>query len=504
MSWVLPFPVLFPLLAAAVLILFRKFTPVQKIFSLSGAATSLLASWMIVVTVDQQGTLVSQIGEWPAPFGITFVADRVSAILGLMTGILVLVCLVYSQIMNWSKSARHDFYPFLLIMLAGANGVFLTGDLFNLYVWFEVLLINSFSLLVLENRKVQLQGAIPYVVINLVASALFLSAIGLLYGLTGSLNMADLYRRLHDLSLLESFKPIAILFLTAFGIKAAVFPLFFWLPKAYPTVPVTVSAVFSGILTKVAVYTMIRFVTLFLAPAMPSLQGPLLIIAAITMVTGVLGAAAQNEFRKILSFHIISQIGYMIMGLAIFTPLAIAGAIYFVIHNMFAKSNLFLISGLVQQLAGSFELKNLGGMYRANIALSLLFIISAFSLAGLPPLSGFWGKLILARAGFESQQYWVVAISLATGVLTLFSMTKIWLQVFWKPFPFEAQGRSIVPLTSKENAVILTPVIALSLLIVFLGLFVDPLIRYLVLAAEDLLNPERYAAILLGQGDLKK
>lgn len=501
MSWILALPVLLPLFTAAVLIFFRKSTFIQKKCSLLGAAASLIASLVIVITVDKQGTLVSQIGEWPAPFGISLVADRLSAILGLMTGILVLTCLIYSQITNRPKGVQQDFYPFILIMLAAANGAFLTADLFNLYVWFEVLLINSFSLLVLGDRKAQLKGAIPYIGLNLTASALFLTAIGLLYGLTGSLNMADLYRRLQDLSLLESFKPISILFLTAFGIKAAVFPLFFWLPRAYPTVPVTVSAVFSGILTKVAVYTLIRFTTLFLGPAMPSLQGPLLTIAAITMVTGVLGAAAQNEIRKILSFHIISQIGYMIMGLAIFTPLAIAGAIYFVIHNMFAKTNLFLISGIIQRLAGSFELKNLGGMYRANMALSLLFIISAFSLAGLPPLSGFWGKLILAKAGFESQQYLIVAISFLTGVLTLFSMTKIWLQVFWKPFPLEAERKSILPLTSRENAVILTPVIALSLLIVFLGLFVDPLIRYLLLAADDLLNPARYAAVLLGKGD---
>lgn len=504
MKGLLVFPVLVPLSAAALLLFFQRRRRAQETISVLASAATVLSSWVIVTKVTKFGTLTSQIGAWPAPFGISFVADRLGAMMALVAGILIWACVVYSLMEGHSKRVLFGFYPLLLILLAGANGAFLTGDLFNLYVWFEVLLIGSFALLVLGNTRAQLRGAIPNVAMSLVASALLLSAVGVIYGMTGTLNMAELSRRLSGLALARAFMPAGVFFLTALGIKAAVFPMFFWLPKAYPTVPVAVTAAFSGIITKVAVYAMLRFVTLFMGSGIESIRQPLLAIAAITMVTGVLGAAAQNELRRILSFHIISQIGYMIMGLALFTPLSIAGAIYFIIHNIFAKSNLFLISGVAERIGGSFELKSLGGFYRASPHLSLLFIVSAFSLAGLPPLSGFWGKFLLARAGFEAREYLIVGVSLAVGLLTLFSMTKIWLQVFWKPFPIEAGGDPIEPRISGKSALVLAPVAALASLTIAMGLLVEPVVRYLSIAANDLLDPAQYITSVLGQGGLSE
>lgn len=498
MSWLAILPILIPLFFAALMLFVRDSRPLQRSLAIAAGLGAFVTSAILVWRVILSGTLVSQMGAWPAPFGISFVADRLSSVMTLASGALVVLSLVYSTGDSRTTRAPLGFYSFLLILLAGVNGAFLTGDLFNLYVWFEVLLVSSLALLLHGNEKAQLRGAIPYLAMNLVASALALVAIGLIYGMTGSLNMAELSRRL-SLSTSRLFLlPVAILFLTALGLKAALFPLFFWLPKAYPTLPASVLAAFSGLQTKVAIYAIIRFVTLFLAHDMETLKLPLLGLAAITMVSGVLGAAAQNEFRKILSFHMVSQIGYMIMGLALFTPLALAGTIYFMLHNVVAKSNLFLISGVVQRLGGSFELKKLGGFYRSSPSLSLFFLLSAFSLAGLPPLSGFWGKFILAKAGLEAHEYAVVAVSLIVGLLTLFSMMKIWIQVFWKTPPEGMAEQGLLSVGAGKEALLCAPICALAVLTIALGVFVEPVFRYLTYAAEDLLDPSRYVAAVLG------
>jgi len=251
----------------------------------------------------------------------------------------------------------------------------------------------------------------------------------------GTLNMADLARHLKTVTPPGLVTTVAILFFLAFGIKAAVFPLFFWLPASYHTPPVPVSAIFAGLLTKVGVYALIRVFTLLFVQETATTHTLILIIAGLTMVTGVLGAVAQNEFRRILSFHIVSQIGYMIMGLGIFSPLGLTGSIFYIIHHIIVKTNLFLVSGVAYRLKGTYELKKLGGLYRYSPGLAILFLIPALSLAGMPPLSGFWAKFILLKAGFETENYLIVVVALLVSLLTLYSMTKIWTEVFWKEAP---------------------------------------------------------------------
>jgi len=280
-----------------------------------------------------------------------------------------------------------------------------------------------------------LDGGVKYVTINLLATLLFIAAIGLLYGLTGTLNMADLHRKIPLVADRGVVTAVAVLFLAAFGIKAAVFPLFFWLPAAYHTPPVSVSAIFAGLLTKVGIYALIRFFTLVFVIDTAYFHLLLLAVAALTMISGVLGAAAQNEFRRILSFHIISQVGYMVLGLALQTRLALAGTVFYLVHHIIVKANLFLVSGVVKQLKGSFELAQLGGIYRRNGWIAVLFFIPAFSLAGFPPLSGFWAKMILIRASLDVHQYWLACVAAVVGLLTVYSMTKIWGEAFWKPAP---------------------------------------------------------------------
>jgi multicomponent Na+:H+ antiporter subunit D len=291
-----------------------------------------------------------------------------------------------------------------------------------------------------------------------------------------------------------------MLFLVGFGIKAAVFPLFFWLPASYHTPPVAVSALFVGLLTKVGVYALVRLFTLLFLQDTAFTHTLILVLAGCTMVTGVLGAVAQNEVRRILSFHSISQVGYMLMGLGFFTPLALTGALYFMIHHSVVKTNLFLVSGVVYEMQGSYELKQLGGHYRAFPALAALFLVSALSLAGMPPLSGFIAKLSLVQAGLALDQYTMVGVSLVVSVLTLFSMVKIWAEVFWKAPPAapDAGGWAMHVIPRRRLMLLLTPITVLALTAVLLGVLAEPMLALVSHAAAQLLNPVEYINRVLG------
>jgi multicomponent Na+:H+ antiporter subunit D len=287
------------------------------------------------------------------------------------------------------------------------------------------------------------------------------------------------------------------MFMIAFGVKAAVFPLFFWLPAAYHTPAISVSAIFAGLLTKVGVYALIRTFTLIFTTDVAYTHTILLWVAAFTMVTGVLGAAAMNDFRRILSFHIVSQIGYMILGLALFTPLAIVGAVFYLVHHIIVKANLFLVAGVARRIAGSTELDRIGGLYTYAPFLGLLFLIPAFSLAGFPPLSGFWAKYVLVKASLDAEVYWIAAVALVVGLLTIYSMTKIWGNAFWKPHPAGATPR-LSDMTGLERSALLTPIAALAILTCIIGLFPQPFVDFATRSAEQLLDPTAYVTAVLG------
>lgn len=492
MTWLLVAPVVLPFATAALLVLVGRRLYAQRLVSMTSSVFLLLLSLWLLSHVATGDILVTQAGNWSAPFGITFVADPLSAIMVVINGIMAVAVAVYGLKDIDRRLESLGYHPLYHILLAGINGAFLTGDLFNLYVWFEVLLIASFVLLTLGGSRRELKGGLYYVLINLFGSITFLAATGILYGLTGTLNMADLSGKLDALppGLVST---AAILFFIAFGIKAAVFPLFFWLPASYHTPPVAVSAIFAAMLTKVGVYALIRSFTLLFNDDVAYTHTLLLVVAAFTMLTGVLGAAAQNEIRKILSFHIISQIGYMVMGLALFTPLGLLGAVFYLVHHIIVKANLFLISGLIKREGGSFDLDKLGGLYQNKPLLAILFLIPAFSLAGFPPLSGFWAKLFVIRAGLEAQQYLVVAVSLVVGLLTIYSMTKIWQAAFWSPPTREGAS---APRGSLR--LLYVPVTALAVLTVVIGLFTAPFFNLAERAASELLEPSRYIEAVLG------
>ena len=487
-------PIAVPFLGAALCLIFWGKEPVHKFVALVATFILLIASIWILLRTSEQGIQVTQVGDWPAPLGIVLVADLLSAIMVCVTGILGFSVALFSlpQI-DTRRSTWGYYYPLFLVLLGGVSGAFLTGDFFNMYVWFEVMLMSSFVLLTVGAGREQLEGALKYVTLNFLASVLFLATLGLLYSVAGTLNFADLALRLPDSPNGGLITTIAILFLVAFGIKAALFPFFFWLPASYHTPPVPISAIFAGLLTKVGAYALIRVFTLIFLEDTSYTHNVILVLSGLTMVIGVLGAVAQNEMRRILSVHIISQIGYITMGLGLFTPLGIAGAIFFLVHNMIVKTNLFLVSGIVLRLRGTLDLKLLGGMH-SQALIALIFGVSAMSLAGLPPFSGFFAKLALIRAGFENGDYLIIGVSIAVSFLTMFSMVKIWNEVFAKAPPLDSDAPALKP-----SALELVPAGVLAGLAIAIGVASGPLLDLSMRAAEQLLDPSEYIRAVLSE-----
>lgn len=490
----LALPILIPLFTAIFCLLGWRSLRLQRAAGIVGSFLLLAAGLELLRSVSQDGIQVLQIAGWPARYGIVLVADLFSAMMVVLAGVLGAAVCVYS---TGDLNARHEifgYHPLSHVMLMGVCGAFLTGDIFNLYVWFEVTLIASFVLLALGGTRGQIEGALKYVTLNLAASSLFLTAAGLLYSAAGTLNLAALAERLRGPETPAGLATVlSMLFLVAFGTKAALFPLFFWLPASYHTPPVPVSALFAGLLTKVGVYALIRVFTLLFVTETDFTHTLLLVLAGLTMVTGVLGAVTQNEIRRILAFHSVSQVGYMIMGLGLLTPLALAGSVFFMVHHSIVKSNLFLVGGIAQRLGGSFQLKRLGGLYSAYPALAMLFLVPALSLAGLPPFGGFFAKLVLIKAGLEVGNFWIVGVSLLVSIVTLLSMTKIWAEAFWKPSPeARAPGRGGV------SSRLWIPAALLAAMTVVMGGASQGIFDLSLRAAEQLTDPSSYIRAVLG------
>lgn len=498
MNVLLILPIIVPMFTGILALFFVRRLHIQRMISLIGTGALLLVSIALVYDVYQNGIQAAQMGGWPAPYGITLAVDLFGALMVLLAGIVGTVVAVYSLVSLDRQREQFGYHPLYNFLLMGVCGAFLTGDLFNLYVWFEVMLMASFVLMALGGERGQMEGAIKYVALNLISSAMFLSALGLLYGIAGTLNMADLAQKFASNPPTESpglVTAVALLFMIAFGIKAAVFPLFFWLPASYHTPPVVVSALFAGLLTKVGVYALIRVFTLIFVQDIGYTHTLLLVVAALTMISGVLGAASQNNFRRVLSFLIISHIGYMVMGLGLFTPLALAGAVFYTAHHIIAKTNLFLISGVVEHLGGTPRLNQLGGLYRAQPLVAVLFLIPAMSLVGLPPLSGFVAKLSLVRAGLEAERYLLVGIALGVSLLTLFSMLKLWGEAFWKPAPRSSRSKRSL---DEDIQKWLWPIVTLAAITVLIGLGAGPIFGFALQAGQQLMNPALYIQAVMG------
>ncbi len=486
MTWLLPAVVAVPVLGAGLSVLVGRRLILQRVISLAAVGFVAVAAIALLVSADSGTTQVAQVGGWAAPAGITLVADRFAAIILTSSAVILLAVLVYAMAQLGRDAVDWWFHAKYLVLTAGVALSLVTGDLFNLFVGFEIMLTASYVLLTVKTGPDEVRATMSYVVINLVASALFLMAIAFVYTTTGTLNLADLSRKMAEIDPAVR-AGLSMLTLVVFGIKAAIFPLFMWLPDSYPTAPTPVTAIFAGLLTKVGAFVIIRMQTLLFAQDEPSTL--LLFVAGATMVVGVLGAIAQNDVKRILSFHIVSQIGYMIMGLGFLSIAGLAAAILFITHQIIVKTGLFLVGGLVEAEHGTGALDRIGGVLHRRPVIAALFLPLALSLAGLPPFSGFVAKLALIQEGLALDRGVIVAVSLAASLLTLFSMTKIWGGVFWGR-ETEAEGTAGAGMVGATAVVV-----ALS---IGVALFAGPLMALAERAAVDLVDPTVYADLVLG------
>jgi multicomponent Na+:H+ antiporter subunit D len=499
-----PAPVLLPLAGAALSLALTRRPLAQRAVSSVVLAAVLAADVALLLVVRHRGTVVTRIGAWPPPFGITLVADLLAAIMLVLAAVTLLAVFVYAIGQGGAEEVSRIFHPIYLLLAAGLALAFVTGDLFNLFVAIEVTLAASYVLVGLDAGPGRVLGAMTYVVSNLIASTLFITAIGLIYAATGTLNLADLARRVGLLP--PGLRlGLGLLLVVVFGIKAAIFPLFFWLPDSYPVAPGPVTAVFAGLLTKVGLYAIVRTQTLVFSQSRPSTA--LLVLAVATMVAGCAGAVAQDDLKRMLSFTIVGHVGYLLFGLALFTVAGLAGMILYVIHHVVVQTALFLVEGLVESSAGTGSLFGLAGILHARPLIALLFAPAALSLAGMPPFSGFVAKLALVEAGLAAGAPAVVAASLLAGLLTLLAMARAWGGAFL--------GRPVVPVTPPPEATAgarpaeevgrpghfprLMELAAGSLVVLSLTIAVGagPLYRLSERAAAGLLQPAVYESAVL-------
>ena len=496
MSALLAVPIFVPLLCAALTMIAYRHRDLQRFIAVAALVAVLVDAILLLIRVEADGVQSVQVGAWPAPIGITLVADMFSALMLVISIATVLAVLVFAIGQPGADQDQPVFHPVYLVMTAGVSLSFLTGDLFNLFVAYEITLAASYVLITLGGRREQVRTGMTYIIINLLASTLFVVGIAWVYAATGTMNLADLSVKIAALP--DGVQTALSMFLfLVFGIKAAIFPLFFWLPDSYPTARTPVTAVFAGLLTKVGVYSIVRTQTLLFPETRPSVV--LLVFAGFTMVVGVLGAIAQNDMKRILSFHIVSQIGYMILGLGLFTVSGIAGTVFFIVHQIPVKTALFLTTGLVEEGTGSTALNRVGGLVRRMPLVAGLFLVAALSLAGIPPLSGFVGKLAILEAGVGSHTYLIVGVGLAVSLFTLFSMTKIWNGVFWGT----AEDPTIrLAMADPERRLAIPGLmtgatVALVLLTLAIALFGGPLYDLSERAAQGLVDPSAYIAAVL-------
>ncbi|WP_415973127.1 Na+/H+ antiporter subunit D [Rhodococcus sp. 077-4] len=431
-----PLPVLIPMLAAALTLVLGRRPRAQRFITLVALTAVVAISSMMLYLADRDGTSALQVGGWDSPLGISLVVDRLSAMMLVVSSIVLLAVMVYSIGQGIRDGSENQpvsiFLPTYLALTAGVCNAFLAGDLFNLFVGFEVLLAASFVLLTLGASADRVRAGVSYVMVSMVSSLIFLIGIALVYGATGTLNLAHIAVRMDDIPSGTRTAIFAVL-LVAFGIKAAVFPLSTWLPDSYPTAPAPVTAVFAGLLTKVGVYAIIRAHTLLFPDG--SLDNVLMVCGLLTMLVGILGSIAQSDIKRLLSFTLVSHIGYMIFGVALSTQSGLSGSIYYVAHHILVQTTLFLVVGLIERQAGSSSLRRLGGLAAASPVLAIVFLVPALNLGGIPPFSGFIGKVALLQAGSEqgSVLAWLlVAGGIVTSLLTLYVVARVWTKAFWR------------------------------------------------------------------------
>ncbi|WP_045523954.1 Na+/H+ antiporter subunit D [Neobacillus niacini] len=486
-------PILIPLITGAILIFLNQRITAQRVVSTISSICTIIAAWFIIQKVRTEGVQSLNVSSWDAPFGITLVSDMFSALLVLTTSIVAFFCLIYSFKSIGHEREKYYYYAVFNFLIVGVNGAFTTGDIFNLFVFFEVMLMSSYVLLVLGGTKIQLRESIKYLLVNVISSALFVIAVAYLYSVVGTLNMAHISSRINEISVNGMpgiLTVIAVMFLIVFGLKGAIFPLYFWMPGSYYAPPAPVLALFGALLTKVGVYSITRTYTLFFYHDMDTF-GLLSILAILSIVFGVIGAIAYWDMKNIIIYNIIVAVGVILYGVSVMNTASISGAVYYLVHDMIIKAALFLLIGVVISITGTSNLRKISGLINRYPGLGWTFFIAALALAGIPPLSGFVGKLLIVQGGFEGESFIGAFIILMSSLLVLFSVMKIFINGFWgKDRTYGVEEKAPV------KRLLIAPVMLVVISALY-GIGSESILPYISQAAETLLDPNIYINAVL-------
>jgi multicomponent Na+:H+ antiporter subunit D len=488
-------PLLIPLFTAVVLILFNRSLRMQRFASAVSMGLQAITAAVIVARVHGEGIQTLHMGGWVPPYGIVFVADMTAALLVLTTTLTAGACVIYAFATIGESRERHYFYPFLQFLLAGVTGSFLTGDLFNLFVCFEVMLIASYALISLGGTRRQLRETLKYILINILSSTLFVASVAYLYGTTGTLNMAHLSMRVAELQQGGILNVIAVLFLIVFSLKAGLF-LFYWLPGSYGAPPAAITALFAALLTKVGLYALLRTFTLIFYHEPGVTHALIGWMAGATMLLGAIGALAFNDVSRIFNYNVILSVGFIAFGIAVSSGEALEGAVFYLVHDMVAKALLFFLGGMMITAAGTDKLGEAGGLMRTHPVIGWMLFVVLLALVGIPPLSGFAGKLLLVRGGLADRQYVLAAIGLLSSLVVLYSLVRVFMAMFWG----DEKGNS-ASAPAKSNASTMTAVSFLFVLMAALGIGAEWLYPLIAQASDVLSDPSLYIEAVLGGGE---
>lgn len=481
------FPIVIPALAAILMMFMPKRVQLQRAMALGALVITAIVSLFLVHTVSTEGIQTLNLGNWQAPFGITLVSDMLSALL-VTTSTLLTLFIVWFAVHYFSDSYEGNYlYISMLFLLVGVNGAFTTGDIFNLFVFFEVFLMSSYVLIVLGGRGVQLRESIKYLLVNIIASALFVMSVALLYGVTGTLNIADLAMKIPLVDNPDVITVIGVLFVIVFGMKGALVPLHYWLPGAYVVAPTPILAMFGALLTKVGVYSILRTYTLLFDGNGEFLQTFLMVLAVLTIFIGMTGAIAYNDVKLIIIYNIMIAVGVILYGISVNTQTSLEGSLYYLIHDMIIKAVLFMLVGMMIGITKSGQLRDMGGLITRFPLFGWTFFVAALSLAGIPPLSGFFGKLLIVSGGMDEGELFGPLLVLLSSLFVLYSVMKIFLNGFWGEAKREYDG-PLVPYTKR----LIVPVFLLLIIAVAYGFGAEAIHPYITQAIEPLVNPEIY------------
>lgn len=485
MKTLVPLPILIPLATAITAMFLGRSFRGKVVVSLAGGGATFASAILLLRAVWSHGPIVHAMGGWPPPFGIILVADLLSSGIVVLSSGVALAALCYSVGYVEEEGQRLAYHPLFHLLMMGIHGAFLTGDIFNLFVFFEILLISSYALVAFAGEDYQLEASLKYATINLIASAVFLLAVGALYGIMGTLNMADLGLKIGELENPGPLPTIFLLFIAVFGVKASMFPFYFWLPDAHSSAPTPISAMLSGVLIKVGAYSILRISSVIFVPLKPEVQEWVLALAAVTMVVGACGALAQSDVKRLLAYSSVGQMGYIILGLGIGTPLALVSTLLFIVNHAIAKAMLFLMAGVVIDATGTRDMGRMGGLGRAMPWTAGAFMVGTMAIAGVPPLFGFFAKFLLIKAALETGHAFLAALAAVLAIATLWYLFAAWQQIFW----CEESGRPLhaPPRLMKGSGLVLAGLILVG------TIFLNPLLDFLTAVEAQLRQPAVYA-----------